>query len=76
MLKPSFHQLRTFALFTMRKAPGGGHGKGEKSKNQDFVDFLFELSNYEKNVSRNTFKSNAYRKVSIKKLVIFYIDNL
>ena len=48
----------------MRKAPGGGSGKGEKTKNQDFVDFLFELSNYEKNVNRNTFKSNAYRKVS------------
>ena len=45
----------------MRKAPGGGDGKGKKTENQDFVDFLFELSNYEKNVNRNTFKSNAYR---------------
>ena len=52
---------------TMRKAPGVG-GKGEKSLNQDFVDFLFELSNYEKNVNRNTFKSNAYKKV---KLIIY-----
>ena len=48
----------------MRKAPGVG-GKGEKSLNQDFVDFLFELSNYEKNVNRNTFKSNAYKKVKL-----------
>ena len=25
---------------------------------------LFELSNFEKNVNRNTFKSNAYRKAA------------
>ena len=49
---------------TMRKAPGVG-GKSDKSLNQDFVDFLMELSNYEKNVNRNTFKGNAYKKVKI-----------
>ena len=49
---------------TMRKAPGVG-GKSDKSLNQDFVDFLMELSNYEKNVNRNTFKGNAYKKVII-----------
>ncbi len=55
-----------FSTSTMRKAPGGGDGKGAKALNQDFVDFLFELSNYEKNINRNTFKSNAYRKVNKK----------
>ena len=55
---------RAFSISKMRKAPGAG-GKGEKSLNQDFVDFLFELSNYEKNVNRNTFKSNAYKKVNL-----------
>ena len=48
----------------MRKAPGVGE-KSDKSLNQDFVDFLMELSNYEKNVNRNTFKGNAYKKVTI-----------
>jgi len=42
-----------------RKLPGQS-----SSPNQDFVDMLFELSNYEKNVNRNTFKSNAYRKAA------------
>ena len=61
-----FYQLgqKTFSSTKMRKAPGGG--KGDKTVNQEFVDFLFELSNYEKNVNRNTFKSNAYRKVGRK----------
>ena len=55
---------KLFSLSRMRKAPGAG-GKDEKSINQDFVDFLFELSNYEKNVNRNTFKGNAYKKVNM-----------
>ena len=42
-----------------RKNPGNA-----SCPNQDFVDMLFELSNYEKNVNRNTFKSNAYRKAA------------
>lgn len=37
---------------------------GQSCPNQDFVDMLFELSNYEKNINRNTFKSNAYRKAA------------
>ena len=41
-----------------RKAPN------EDNPNQDFVDFLFELANYEKNVNRNVFKHNAYRKAA------------
>ena len=39
-----------------RKAPEAGN------PNQDFCDFLFELANFEKNVSRNVHKFNAYRK--------------
>ena len=45
----------------MRKAPGTG--REDKVNNKEFVDFLMELSNYEKNVNRNTFKGNAYKKV-------------
>ena len=41
-----------------RKAPS------EENPNADFVDFLFELSNFEKNVNRNVFKHNAYRKAA------------
>merc|ERR1712126_748265 len=41
-----------------------GNGNGEKSLNHDFVDFLTELSNYEKNVKQNTFKGNVYRKAA------------
>ena len=55
-----------------RKLPGiadkqtedGEGGGGGSNPNQDLIDMLFELSNYEKNVSRNTFKSNAYRKAA------------
>lgn len=49
-----------------RKLPGasGSGNGGGGCPNQDFVDFLFELSNYERNVNRNTFKSNAYRKAA------------
>ena len=32
--------------------------------NKDIVEFLLELSEYEKNVSRNTFKANAYKKAA------------
>ena len=46
-----------------RKLPGIAESEGG-NPNQDLIDMLFELSNFEKNVSRNTFKSNAYRKVS------------
>ena len=49
----------------MRKAPGTG--REDKVNNKEFVDFLMELSNYEKNVNRNTFKGNAYKKVCTKK---------
>ena len=45
----------------MRKAPGTG--REDKVNNKELVDFLMELSNYEKNVNRNTFKGNAYKKV-------------
>lgn len=41
-----------------RKAPQN------ESPNQDFVDFLIELANYEKNVTRALFKHNAYRKAA------------
>ena len=63
MLRKIF-ATRFHTISVMRKAPGGEGGKGKKSINQDFVDFLFELSTYEKNVSNNTFKSNAYRKAA------------
>ncbi|RZF36460.1 hypothetical protein LSTR_LSTR009556 [Laodelphax striatellus] len=39
-----------------RKAPSN-----EDNLNQDLCEFLIELSNYERNVNRNTFKYNAYR---------------
>lgn len=42
-----------------RKAPSD-----ESGLNQEFVDFLFELATYEKNVNRNVFKYNAYRKAA------------
>ncbi|KAK2586716.1 hypothetical protein KPH14_011751 [Odynerus spinipes] len=32
--------------------------------NQDICDFLMELANYERNVSKNVYKYNAYRKAS------------
>lgn len=32
--------------------------------NQDLCDFLIELANYERNVSKNIFKYNAYRKAA------------
>ena len=41
-----------------RKAPDS------ENPNQDFTEFLFELANYEKNVNRNVFKYNAYRKAA------------
>ena len=41
-----------------RKAPDSNN------PNQEFVDFLIELTDYEKNVSRNRFKHNAYRKAA------------
>ena len=41
-----------------RKAPSSDN------LNQGIVDFLFELANYEKNVNRNVFKHNAYRKAA------------
>lgn len=40
-----------------RKAPA-------QNVNSDFCDFLHELAEYEKNVSRNIFKYKAYRKAS------------
>lgn len=42
-----------------RKDPGFSD-----NPNQEFVDFLLELANYEKNVNRNVFKHNAYRKAA------------
>ncbi|PSN36153.1 hypothetical protein C0J52_13269 [Blattella germanica] len=39
-----------------RKAPAS-----ENNPNHDFCEFLMELANYEKNVSRNIYKYNAYR---------------
>uniref|UniRef100_A0A224XN85 DNA polymerase n=1 Tax=Panstrongylus lignarius TaxID=156445 RepID=A0A224XN85_9HEMI len=41
-----------------RKAPS------DDNLNQDFCDFLIELADYEKNVSRNIHKYNAYRKAA------------
>ena len=41
-----------------RKAPTS------ENPNQGIVDFLFELAIYEKNVNRNVFKHNAYRKAA------------
>ena len=70
---PVFYKLvnKSLSTTTMRKAPGSGGAKGDKTLNQDFVDFLFELSTYEKYINRNTFKSNAYKKVnSPKKFLI------
>ncbi|GJQ84809.1 hypothetical protein Trydic_g19574 [Trypoxylus dichotomus] len=36
----------------------------EDNPNHDFCDFLIELADYEKNVNRNIFKHNAYRKAA------------
>ena len=36
----------------------------DTNPNQDLVDFLRELANYEKDVSKNLFKSHAYRKAA------------
>uniref|UniRef100_A0A069DYM9 DNA polymerase n=1 Tax=Panstrongylus megistus TaxID=65343 RepID=A0A069DYM9_9HEMI len=41
-----------------RKAPS------DDNLNQDFCDFLIELADYEKNVSRNIHKYNTYRKAA------------
>lgn len=37
---------------------------GTDNLNADFCDFLMELADYEKNVSRNIHKHNAYRKAA------------
>lgn len=37
---------------------------GSDNLNGDFCDFLMELADYEKNVSRNIHKYNAYRKAA------------
>lgn len=37
---------------------------GSDNFNADFCDFLMELADYEKNVSRNIHKYNAYRKAA------------
>ncbi|XP_071439901.1 DNA polymerase beta-like [Hetaerina americana] len=42
-----------------RKAPSS-----ENNPNHDFCDFLTELANYERNVNRNVYKYNAYRKAA------------
>nr|CAD7458976.1 unnamed protein product [Timema tahoe] len=42
-----------------RKAPSS-----ENNTNHDFCDFLSELANYERNVNRNIYKYNAYRKAA------------
>ncbi|XP_044260948.1 DNA polymerase beta-like [Tribolium madens] len=42
-----------------RKTPSG-----EETPNSDFCDFLSELAEYEKNISRNIHKYNAYRKAA------------
>nr|CAD7592656.1 unnamed protein product [Timema genevievae] len=42
-----------------RKAPSS-----ENNPNHDFCDFLSELANYERNVNRNIYKYNAYRKAA------------
>ncbi|KAF7406255.1 hypothetical protein HZH68_005624 [Vespula germanica] len=42
-----------------RKAPDNAG-----NPNQDLCDFLMELANYEKNVSKNIYKYNAYRKAA------------
>lgn len=36
----------------------------DKSPNQDIVDILNELSDYELNVQQNLFKANAYSKAA------------
>jgi DNA polymerase beta len=41
-----------------RKAPDSDN------PNQEIVDFLLELADYEKNVNRNVFKNNAYHKAA------------
>ncbi|CAH1795220.1 unnamed protein product [Owenia fusiformis] len=53
--KPLQTQIRNMSK---RKAPTAD------SPNADFSDFLFELANFEKNVSRNMHKYNVYRKAA------------
>ena len=55
---PEFYLCQNSTKMSKRKAPS------EENPNADFVDFLFELSNFEKNVNRNVFKHNAYRKAA------------
>ena len=55
---PEFNLSQDSTKMSKRKAPS------EENPNADFVDFLFELSNFEKNVNRNVFKHNAYRKAA------------
>ncbi|CAG0887498.1 unnamed protein product [Darwinula stevensoni] len=48
----------------MGKRKGADDSSTRENVNQDFVDFLQELANYEKNVSNNIHKYNAYRKAA------------
>ncbi|XP_067010757.2 DNA polymerase beta isoform X1 [Anabrus simplex] len=54
-------QYNSFSTGVMskRKAPSS-----DNNPNHDICEFLSELANYEKNVSRNIYKYNAYRKAA------------
>jgi len=48
----------------LRKAPKAKGGEGSGGVNEDIAAFLFELANYEKNVTRDQYKHSAYRKAA------------
>ncbi|KAI4494976.1 hypothetical protein M0804_001177 [Polistes exclamans] len=53
------YKISTKKKMGKRKAPDNAG-----NPNQDLCDFLLELANYEKNVSKNVYKYNAYRKAA------------
>ncbi len=57
--------MKTRPAMSSRKAPNAAvKAKADKSVNQKIADFLFELANYERNVSRDMNRYNAYRKAA------------
>ncbi|XP_046658857.1 DNA polymerase beta-like [Homalodisca vitripennis] len=58
-IKNTANKSQTHFIMSKRKAPSS-----ENNPNHDFCDFLTELANYERNVNRNIYKYNAYRKAA------------
>ena len=56
-------KLQRSVVFNQLAAPGCDFSD-TLNPNQDIVDFLLELSDFERNVSRNVYKANAYKKAA------------